>query len=140
MSRIEGKVAKVLNSREVAINRGEDSGVEVGMKFAVLNRNGLEIVDPDTGEKLDSVEVEKTVVKIVRTTPRTAVGRTFRTTTTRAGVLYTGGLLGLSQPPRKIVETLRTDETTYKEEIEEEDTYVKTGDPVVEVTGEEFSD
>jgi hypothetical protein len=33
---IEGKVARILNSRELVINRGTEAGVKLGMRFAVL--------------------------------------------------------------------------------------------------------
>ncbi|MDA0564606.1 hypothetical protein LG943_09730 [Streptomonospora sp. S1-112] len=138
--RIEGQVAKVLNLREIVINRGSNHGVHAGMKFAVLNRHGADIIDPETGEELDSIEIEKTVVKIVRLMPRSSVGRTFRTYRTAGGPLHFTGLSDLANPPITKVETLKTDESTYKEEVDESETYVKTGDPVVQVINEEFSD
>ena len=47
---IEGKVAKVLNSRELIINKGTDDGVEIGMRFDVQG-SGLDILDPDSHKK-----------------------------------------------------------------------------------------
>jgi hypothetical protein len=60
------------------INRGSDQGVQVGMRFAVLNRKCHNVVGPKTGESLGSVEVEKVLVKVVRVEPKLAVGVTFR--------------------------------------------------------------
>lgn len=131
--RVEGSVAQILNTRELVINRGSNDGVEVGMRFAVLNRKGVEIRDPETGESLGSVEVEKVVVKIVRVEARVSVGRTFKQF--RTGGLGIPDLLG---PRRTVVETLKTTETTYKEELDEADSFIKIGDPVVEVRGDEF--
>ena len=37
---IRGKVAKILNTREVVINIVSKDGVEVGMKFEVLDPKG----------------------------------------------------------------------------------------------------
>ena len=34
---IRGKVARILNSREMVINVGSDSGVAVGMRFEVMD-------------------------------------------------------------------------------------------------------
>ena len=34
---IRGKIARVLNSREVAINKGADDGVKIGMVFKILS-------------------------------------------------------------------------------------------------------
>src|SRR5438105_2674319 len=84
--RITGKVAGLLTKRELVINRGSGDGVEVGMRFAVLNRHGIDVRDPDTGEILGSTELVKTVVKIVRIdAEHLSVGRTFRTIQGRPG-------------------------------------------------------
>jgi hypothetical protein len=43
--------------------------------------------------------------------------------------------------PRQVstyVETLKLSERPYQEEIDEKESYVKIGDPVVQVMGEEF--
>ena len=56
---IRGKIARVLNSREVAINLGSGNGVKVGMHFDVLDKNSEDIMDPDTGALLGSIERAK---------------------------------------------------------------------------------
>lgn len=87
--RLRGKVAAILSKRELIINLGEDDGVRVGMKFVILNSQGMDIRDPDTGTVLGTVDVPKTVVKVVRISgPHLAVARTFRK------VAGTPGLLG----------------------------------------------
>ncbi|HEY3683564.1 MAG TPA: hypothetical protein VGL93_11015 [Streptosporangiaceae bacterium] len=135
--RIEALVAQILNARELVLNKGEADGVLIGMRFAIVNRNGAKITDPETGEDLGSAEIEKTVVKIVRIAERFAVGRTFRTTRHPAGSLYSP-ITQLMRPPRTEVETLRTDERESKEELSEEDSYVKIGDPAIQIIGDEF--
>ena len=67
---------------------------------------------------------------LVRVEPKFAVARTFRTFASPFGRL-------VSAHQR---ETLRTDGATYKQELSEEDSYVKIGDPVVESVGDEFAD
>src|SRR5262245_12200727 len=64
--RIRGKVAAILSKRELILNVGSDDGVEIGMKFVILNSQGIDVSDPDTGKVLGTVEVPKTVVKVVR--------------------------------------------------------------------------
>jgi len=64
--RIRGKVAAILTQRELALNVGEEEGVEVGMRFAILNSKGVDVTDPDTGKVLGDVPVAKTIVKVVR--------------------------------------------------------------------------
>jgi hypothetical protein len=129
--RIRGLVAQLIDDRTLVINRGSDHGVQVGMRFAVLNRKGANVVDPETGESIGSVDVEKVLVKVVRVEPKLAVARTFRTFTTGFGAMF-------SSTSRR--ETLRTDSATYKQELSEQDSYIKIGDSVVESVGDEFAD
>jgi hypothetical protein len=129
--RIRGFVAELIDDRTLVINRGFDHGVQVGMRFAVLNRKGANVKDPETGEPIGSVEVEKVLVKVVRVGPQLAVARTFRSFTSGFGNIF-------SNTSRR--ETLRTNSATYKQELSEQDSYVKIGDPVVEAVGDEFAD
>ncbi|WP_181804184.1 hypothetical protein [Streptomyces shenzhenensis] len=120
MSRIEGKVAAVLSATSLAINRGSDQGVEIGMRFKVLNRRGLGITDPDTGELLGDAEAVKTEVKIIEVGPRLATARTFRTfqedTSPATWILS-----------RRVLETLKVDD-----DVADEST-IRVGDPVIQV-------
>lgn len=138
--RIEGRVAQILTARELVINRGEADGVQVGMRFAVLNRRGADIKDPDTGESLGSVELDKVLVKVVRIAEHLAVARTFRTYKVGGGALWaiTAGMS--STPPREVVETFNTDERRLKDELDEKESFVKIGDPIVQVIGDEFGE
>ncbi|MFF1571350.1 hypothetical protein ACFVWR_01280 [Leifsonia sp. NPDC058292] len=47
---IHAKVAQLLTSTDLVINRGSEDGVEVGMKFAVMDPLGRDIKDPETGD------------------------------------------------------------------------------------------
>ena len=129
---IHGKVARVLNSREVALNIGSNDGVEVGMIFKILSTKGSDIRDPDSGELLGSVDVVKTSVKVTIVQERVAVASTYRTYKVNVG----GAALGLSrwfEPPKweTRFETLKIDEADT-EELDEEDAIVHAGDPVVQ--------
>ncbi len=139
--RIEGKVAGILTKRELAINRGDADGVEIGMRFAILNRQGVDIKDPDTGVILGSVELVKTLVKVVRIDgDHLCTARTFRTFAGTPG-LTTGILAGsfLGTPAR--TETLQLDtNSTLKEELDPKESFVKVGDPAVEAIGDEYDD
>jgi hypothetical protein len=131
---IRGKVARLLSVRELALNIGTDAGVAVGMTFAVLNRRGQDIKDPDTGENLGSVEVPKVLVDVVRVEPRVSVARTFRTHTRKVG----GGILptlDMFSPPKyqTTAETLRAKDNAGQMEIDEADSFVKAGDPVIQI-------
>ena len=129
---IRGKVARVLNAREVAINKGEVDGVELGMEFTILSSNVQNISDPDTKEYLGSVQRPKASVKVTLVHDRLSVAETFRRR--RVNVGGTGVGIGLFSPPKweERYETLKLDDAPL-EEIGEWDSYVSTGDPVVQV-------
>ncbi len=76
---IRGKVAKILNSREVALNIGLNQGVRPGMLFDISGPEGIGIIDPDTGEPLGLVSMPKTRVRIIRADDRLSVAATYRT-------------------------------------------------------------
>ncbi len=75
---IEGNVAKILNTRELIINRGSQDGVELNMEFVVLDP-ALTIIDPHTEECLGQLEREKIRVRVFETHPRFSVARTYET-------------------------------------------------------------
>ena len=110
---IRGKVARVLNSREVALNKGSSDGVEVGMIFKILSPASA-IKDPDTGELLGSIELEKISVEISAVYERVSVASTYRTHKVNVGGIGIG--MGLI-PPKSLnppkwetrVESLKTD-------------------------------
>lgn len=140
MERIEGAVARILNARELVVNRGVEHGVQIGMELAVLNSKGGEIKDPETGESLGSVELPKVVLKVVQVYDKMAVASTFRQYKTSGGALAGFNLMeSMYAQPQSVTETLKTNERTYREELDSEDSYVHEGDKVVEVLGDEFS-
>jgi hypothetical protein len=135
--RITGKVAQIISIRELVINRGSEHGVRNGMEFAILNPQGARIVDPDTKEELGSVEIPKVLVKAVRVEPLLTVARTYVSHRRVTG----GSSLSNIFAPREVyevVETLRLTERPYLEELDETESYVKIGDPVVQVIGDEY--
>jgi hypothetical protein len=137
---IRGKVARVLNSRELALNIGSDHGVRTGMRFDVLDPIGDNITDPDTGEVIGSIERAKVRVKIISAQAKLSVASTYqkeRVNIGGSGSLGGFGSSGLSKlflPPEYVTqyERLKTQEKTW-EDLSEDESYVKSGDPVVEV-------
>lgn len=96
---VRGKVARVLSEREVAINRGSNDGVELGMRFNILNSSETqEIKDPDTGETLGHVERVKIPVRVTSVNDKLAVAETFRFRRVNVGGKGLG--LGVFIPPK----------------------------------------
>jgi hypothetical protein len=135
---IRGQVAKVLTSRELVINRGARNGVELGMRFEVLDPNAEEVQDPETGEVLGSLRRPKATVKVVEVEDRLARAQTYRSRRFNVGGSGAGGFSELRralEPPKWVVqhETFKTDDQTW-EMIGPGESVVKIGDPVQQVT------
>lgn len=137
--RIKGKVAAILSRRELVLNVGSENGVEIGAKFVILNSKGIDVTDPDTGEVLGTVEVPKTIVKVVRVDgPHLSVARTFRTLRGTPGLM--AGMSAITGTPSK-PETLDiTPGSSLKAELSEEDSYIKRGDIALSTYGDEYDD
>lgn len=142
---IHGKVARVLNSRELALNIGTENGVKIGMLFDVLDPKGEDIRDPDTQEILGSIQRPKVRVKIISAQEKLSVASTYKATEINVGGVAdfagVGRISAMLMPPKylKKFETLKTTEQTW-EDLDESKSYVKTGDPVVSVSEVESSD
>jgi hypothetical protein len=130
---ITGVVARILNSRELVINRGTDHGVDVGMYFEVLAPEGEDIKDPETGQSLGSIERPKVAVRIIEAQPLLSVARTYRSRQRNVGGMGVSGraFSRLFEPPKYVTQydTLKTTEQTW-ENLSEDESYVRSGDPV----------
>ena len=136
---IRGKVAKVLNTREVALNVGKTHRVDVGMQFDVLASSADEITDPDTGEVIGAVNRPKVRVQVTVVGQRFAVARTFRTREVNIGGSISIPALMAPEHWNTQEETISTDEETW-DDLGPDHRYVKTGDIVVQVPMRSRSD
>ena len=139
MTNIKGKVAKILNSRELVINRGSNDGVTEGMIFNILDPSGEDIKDPDTGKPLGSLKRTKLQVRVNAVHENLAVAITYKKTTHVIGrVAFPAqqpfdkqfpGLADLLNYRRTVVteETLKKPDGVY-DPIDEADSFVKIGD------------
>ena len=129
---IEGKVARILNERDLVINKGADGGVKEGMKFAVAEPDVV-IKEPDTGEALGSIPREKIRIRIVEVQQKYSIGKTYETFIDYVEPPVRFPLLPTPKFPVTRVRTLRRDNTTRFEPMDEESSVIKVGDPVIEV-------
>jgi len=146
---LTGRVAQILNARELVINIGADNGVTEGMKFAVMSRSPTEIIDPDTNAVLDTVDREKVRVRASEVRSKITICKTYvvRTIPGRSGYSGYSGLLDTlnkvgasiteALPERKVVDTLRADQRDLPPPLSEEESYVKRGDRVIQITEDE---
>lgn len=138
-SSLEGKVAAIINARELAINIGSAHGVKKGMKFKVLAETPITIADPETGASLGVVDREKVRVMSVEVQERLAVCRTYQTRRVGGQDFYLPRLLGAAASPSIVFETLKADSSSFPPPLTERESYVKRGDRVVQLTREELS-
>jgi hypothetical protein len=134
---IQGKVAGILNARELAINIGSNSGVQVGMKFRVMSSEETKVYDPETGDLLGLIDREKVRVQATEVREKLSICKTYRTVTMGDGELHgymaALALADLFRPPRRVPETLKVESSDYLPPLSEEESYVKTGDRVIQV-------
>jgi len=78
MSEQFAKVAKVIDSYRVVINRGSRDNIKTGDRFLVF-QIGEEILDPDTKESLGNVEIIKGKGKVIHLQEKMATIETYET-------------------------------------------------------------
>lgn len=134
--RLEGRVVQILNERELTINLGQTSGVDTGMKFAVLAETPLKQVDPITDELLGELDREKVRVMATEVYEKFSVCRTYETVVVgRPSMDQMFGLKILQgEGQREVPKTLRADKSFLPPPLSQEESYVKIGDRVRQVT------
>src|SRR4051794_287937 len=70
---LQGKVARFVDERRVAVNLGQRDGVVPGTKFAILAETPVEIVDPDSQEVLGVADQEKVRVQAIEVQERFSI-------------------------------------------------------------------
>lgn len=128
---IEGKVAGILNERELTINIGLKNGVFKGMKFSILAKEPIEINDPETHEKLGMVDREKVRVVAAEVNERFSICKTYKKWRT-VGVSF-DIIASMLATPREVHETLKVNDSSLPPPLSEEESYVKIGDRVIQI-------
>lgn len=124
---LSGKVAQVLNDRELVINIGRNQGVTSGMKFAVLAEAPIEIHDPDTHGLIGIIDRPK--VKVVAK----SIEENFTICSTYEVRVVGNSLFDIMQPRREIPETLSADDNSRPKPLSLDESYVKIGDVVRQI-------
>jgi hypothetical protein len=134
-SAIRGKVAKVLNDREVVINRGTDHGVKLGTRFKLIET--VEIQDPDTRDGIGTITREKIRFMVVHSQPSMSIARTYETHTFgSSSARQAAEMLAQSVHPQASIQ--RTDVKRIRPAGDgDEPVLVEIGDIVDEVTDDE---
>jgi hypothetical protein len=122
---IDGRVARILNEHELIINRGRQDGVTLGMRFAVLADETLDVTDPDTGQSLGTWDRPKVHVVVTEVQDKFAVCETYEVVE-RAGQIVSPA--DFFRPIRVFPGTLRAGQTVRP--LPENESLVKIGDRV----------
>jgi hypothetical protein len=131
---IQGKVAGILTERELVINIGASHGVREGMKFKILANQPYEVRDPETNEKLGVVDREKVRVIATQVLEKFSICKTYRKRLT-PGIGFPNFAYLLASS-REVDETLKVQDSSLPSPLSEEESYVKVGDRVIELTNE----
>ena len=131
---IRGKVARVLNSREIAINKGYADGIKMEMYFDVMSLESGQIRDPDTNDVLGSIVRTKVRVQVTEVQKKLAVASTYeRATVDSSFGPFARSLMPPSWITKYEIETLRKSDKFSPVDIDGDDSDVKVGDTVVQV-------
>ncbi|OHU30926.1 hypothetical protein [Mycobacteroides franklinii] len=77
---IIGKVADIVDRYSVLVNKGDEAGVEVGMIFSVIGATGTAVRDPETGEDLGTLPIEKARIRVTEVYSKFCQAETYRIT------------------------------------------------------------
>jgi hypothetical protein len=127
--KIYGKVSRVLNTRELVLNIGQEHGVEIDMLFDIFPKSRDDITDPDTDEALGSIYRPKVRVRVTNVEQRFSISRTYQT---KGGSFSPWASLANSALRAQRYETLKQSDAKF-EDLDEADSYVKRGDPAEQV-------
>jgi hypothetical protein len=130
---IEGKVAELINTRELAINIGKNAGVQKGMKFKVLAAKPMKITDPETGEELGEIDREKVRVEVTEVQDSFSICQTYRKRYSGYQIIPRSFMDAFTTPQVK-TETLKAEDSEFPPDLSEEESYVKRGDRVIQVS------
>ena len=130
---IRGKVAAILNERDLVINKGGNDGISEGMPFQVTQPD-VPVIDPDSGAELGVLCRDKIKVKVVEVHPQFSVAKTYETYSApdlSLGRSEPGGVQRMVTRARKIL-TEKSDPKTVV--IGATGSTVNIGDPVIQIT------
>ncbi len=130
---IRGKVAVILNGRDLVINKGSEDGIIEGMRFIVIQHD-VPIIDPDSGSELGVLTREKIRVRVYEVQPKFSVAKTYET---YSAPDPSGDRMGRGGIPRMVTRERRilTESSNPKTvTIDVTGSTVNIGDPVVQIT------
>ena len=143
--KLSGAVIRILNDREVVLNRGRVDGLSDEVYIGVIDPETEDLVDPETGDNLGSIRRYKVALRVTQLSERLAIAATYKTKQVNVGGFAdpNGGLIAITQAlsPKKLVtqvEKLRLDDRAARP-LGPSESRVQEGDRF-EVITEEVAD
>lgn len=68
------KIVKIVDAETIVINGGSDNGISIGDIFEIFE-TGQEVIDPDTGESLGTLDNVKETVRAINVFPQLTICR-----------------------------------------------------------------
>jgi hypothetical protein len=131
---IQGKVANILNERDLVINKGSEDGVSEGMFFKVTQPD-VPVRDPDSGTELGVLTREKIRVRVFEIHPRFSVAKTYETYKAPVpSVAETAIAAFRSQMVTRTRKIIAEPSPNKRVTIDVEGSSVSIGDTVIEIT------
>lgn len=142
---ISGTVIRILNDREVVLNRGTNDGLASDMYVGIIDPDTEDLADPETGEQLGGIRRYKVALKVTQLSDRLAIAATYKTKQVNVGGVADPGsplvsITSMMTPKKYVtqVEKLSIDRSLVKP-LGETESRVRQGDRF-EVITEQVAD
>ncbi|GEO77660.1 hypothetical protein LCR01_21030 [Companilactobacillus crustorum] len=138
----EMRIAKIIDTTSVVINAGEDDGIKKGDKFQIIGKKGVEVLDPETGDFLGTLDDLKATIIANTVYPHMTIAESEKhkipgmgNPSTLASTALTQGMFN-SIPkellePHYVHEDLNVDKTQITGSFKKSDKPIQVGDLVV---------
>lgn len=130
---IQGKVAAILNARDLVINKGRNDGVSEGMEFQVTQPD-VPILDPESGVSLGVLTRDKIKVRVVEVHSQFSVAKTYETYSAHVPSAFEQAeLLSRRRTVTRVRKIITESPDQNTSIIGQEGSTVNVGDPVVQI-------
>lgn len=70
---MKAKVIKIIDDYKIVLNVGLNEKIITGNLFQIVEGDGVEVIDPDTGESYGTLDITKATVKVIKVYPKMCI-------------------------------------------------------------------
>lgn len=126
---VTGKVAKVLNDREVVLNKGRLEGIEEGDYIGIVDSQEFGIKDPENNNDLGDIVRFKVSLRVTQISDHLSIASTYKVSKVNVGGNFNFGSLRAFQAAEWVD---RVERLSYEEDsalpIDPEDSRIQVSD------------